>query len=78
MILSTLVLGLLLAVALGSIRTAAIALVLLLCVLFPVWLVVVVPAILGGVCVMVCHWRKFQIRGQQLGTAGIQRFKYDL
>ena len=58
MIISALVLGLLLAIALGSIRTAVIAVVLLLCVVFPELLVVVVPAILGGVCVLVCHWKK--------------------
>ena len=57
MTLSALVLGLLLAIALGSSRTVAVALVMLLCVLFPEALVVVVPAIFGGVCVMVCRRR---------------------
>ena len=46
---TALVIGLLVAIALGSTRMVIIAAVLLMCVLFPVALAVVVPAIAGGI-----------------------------
>ena len=49
MVVSALVLGLLLAIALGSIRTVLVATALLLCVFYPALLTLVVPAIAGGI-----------------------------
>jgi hypothetical protein len=49
------VVGLILAIALGSLRIVFIACVALLCVLFPALLAVVVPAIGGGIYYVLRH-----------------------